>query len=242
MKKKILLLLLFAGVPALPTLAQIQHSTPLYLLHYDYVRQWRFGFSMGLNVFDYTTINSNLPVQIPGEASGALRADITDVVPGFTINGIVNYRLSYYLSLRAMPGICFGVRNLNFYRPDGSVLHSMNIESNYAEVPILLKYSAKRVNNYRPYMIAGANARFNMNWKTREQKETYISSAIFEPFYEAGFGLDIYFYYFKLSLEFKYSGGFLNALGSSAVDGYEGYRDAIDRLNSQIFIFAIHVE
>jgi hypothetical protein len=240
--KKSLLLLLFIGCAALPAVAQIQNKSPLYLLHYDYIRHWRFGFSMGLNVFDYTTINSLKSVHIPDETPGIIKADVVDIVPGFNINGIVNYRLSYYLSLRALPGICFGVRKLNFYRPDGSLLHSMQIESNYAEVPIQLKYAAKRVNNYRPYMIAGVNSRFNMNWKTREKKGTYISSAIFEPFYEAGFGLDIYFYYFKLSLEFKYSGGFLNSLGNNVVDGYEGYHDAIDRLNSQIFVFAIHIE
>lgn len=197
---------------------------------------------MGLNVFDYTAINSNQSVQIPNETPGMLHADVVDIVPGFTINGIVNYRLSHYLNLRTMPGICFGVRNLNFFRADGSLLHSMQLESNYAEVPILLKYSAKRVTNYRPYMLAGVNSRFNMNWKTREQKGAYISSTIFEPFYEAGFGLDIYFYYFKLSLEFKYSGGFLNCLGRDVVDGYEGFNHAIDRLNSQIFIFALHIE
>ncbi|MDR2361353.1 MAG: PorT family protein [Prevotellaceae bacterium] len=242
MKRKFLLWWLFAGVFVWPAVAQIQHSAPLYLLHYDYVRRWRFGFSMGLNVFDYTAVNSNLLVQLPGEAPEVLRADVVDVIPGFTINGIVNYRLSHYLNLRAMPGICFGVRSLNFYRADGSLLHSMHIESNYAEAPVLLKYSAKRVSNYRPYMVAGVNSRFNMNWKTREQKGTYISSAIFEPFYEAGFGLDVYFYYFKLSIEFKYSGGFLNGLGRGVVDGYEGYHMAIDRLNSQIFIFALHIE
>jgi hypothetical protein len=242
MKKKIILSLLLFGSALLPAVAQIQHSAPLYLLHYDYIRRWRFGFSMGLNVFDYASILSLRSVQIPEEKPSVLRADVVDITPGFNINGIVNYRLSRYLDLRAMPGICFGVRSLNFYRPDESLLHSMQLESNYAEVPILLKYSAKRVSNYRPYMVAGFNSRFNMNWKTREQKGTYISSAIFEPFYEAGCGLDIYFYYFKLSLEFKYSGGFLNGLGESVVEGYEGYHKAIDRLHSQIFIFAIHIE
>ncbi|MDR0694336.1 MAG: hypothetical protein LBF81_03435, partial [Prevotellaceae bacterium] len=70
----------------------------------------------------------------------------------------------------------------------------------------------------------------------------YISSVVFEPFYEVGAGLDIYFYFFKLSLEIKYSGTVINNLGSSMVAGQEAYYDAIDRLNSQIFIFAIHIE
>jgi hypothetical protein len=90
--------------------------------------------------------------------------------------------------------------------------------------------------------VGGFNSRFNLSWKTNEKKGIYISSSIYEPFFELGAGLDIYFYFFKLSLEFKYSGTFFDHLGKSVVEGQGAYRDAIDRLHSQLFIFAIHIE
>ena len=241
--KKIVILFLFWGSLSIPAIAQLQSETPLHLMNYDYIRRWRFGFSIGGNVFDYAISNSNKVVQPFGDAlPTTMWAEVVDVKPGFNINGIINYRLSRHFDLRTLPGICFGTRDLNFYRSDGSLERSMELESNYVEIPILLKYSAFRSSNYRPYLVGGINTRFNMNWKTREQKGTYISTAICEPFYELGVGFDVYFYYFKLSFEFKYSGGFLNALGNSTVEGYGYYKDVIDRLNSQIFIFAIHIE
>jgi len=241
--KKYFIVLLFCGSLAIPAAAQIQSETPLHLMNYDYIRRWRFGFSIGGNVFDYAISNSNKVVLPFGDAvPTSMWAEVVDVAPGFNINGIINYRLSRHFDLRTLPGICFGTRNLNFYRADGSLERSMELESNYVEIPILLKYSALRSSNYRPYLVGGFNTRFNMNWKTREQKGTYISTAICEPFYELGFGLDMYFYYFKLSFEFKYSGGFTHSLGSNTVEGFDYYRDVIDRLNSQIFIFSIHIE
>jgi hypothetical protein len=240
--RRFLFIFFFITAGWLPPAAQAQ-GTELYLLKYDYVRRWRFGFSLGINVFDFTVINSMREVNTGGEQAGVLWADVVNPQPGFNINGIVDYRLSHYFNLRMLPGICFGSREVNFYNNnDGTLHHRMMLESNYAEAPVLLKFSAKRVSNYRPYLVGGVNPRFNMNWKTAEQKGNYISSIVFEPFYEFGAGVDIYFYFFKLSLEIKYSGTFINNLGASMVPGKEAYHDAIDRLNSQIFIFAIHIE
>jgi hypothetical protein len=242
--KRFLSILFFIAISLLPLIVQAQGSV-LHLLRYDYVRRWRFGFSLGINVFDFTVINSMQNVRLDAlpQGQGVLWADVVNPQAGFNINGIVDYRLSHYFNLRALPGICFGSRQLNFYNDaDGTLIHSMMLESNYAEMPILLKFSAKRVSNYRPYLVGGVNPRFNMNWKTAEKKGNYISSIVFEPFYEVGAGLDVYFYFFKLSLEFKYSGTIFNNLGSSVVAGQEAYHNAIDRLNSQLFIFAIHIE
>ncbi|MDR2359298.1 MAG: PorT family protein [Prevotellaceae bacterium] len=240
--RRFLFILFFITAGLLPLAASAQ-GTELYLLRYDYVRRWRFGFSLGVNIFDFTVINSMQEVNLDAQQKGVLWADVVNPQPGFNINGIVDYRLSHYFNLRALPGICFGSRQLNFYNNnDGALHHSMMLESNYVELPILVKFSAKRMSNYRPYLVGGVNTRFNMNWKTAEEKGNYISSIVFEPFYEFGAGLDIYFYFFKLSLEIKYSGTLINNLGSSIVVGQEAYHNAIDRLNSQIFIFAIHIE
>jgi len=258
--KHLLLILLLAVGAALPAAAQVQSASALNLMSYDYTRRWRFGFSLGINVFDYTVINSMKPVMNPvpplkisydallesnNIEAPILWADVVTPQVGFNINGIVDYRLSRYFNLRALPGICFGTRELSFYdnsQPNDSNPYTMTLESNYIEIPILLKFSAKRVTNYRPYLVGGVNPRFNLNWKTSEKKGNYISTTVFEPFLEVGAGLDIYFYFFKLSVEFKYSGTFINSLGSNVVMGQEAYRDGIDRLNSQIFVFAIHIE
>jgi len=240
--KRLLLIHCLVFCAALPAAAQIQNSAPFNLQNYDYKYRWRFGFSIGLNVFDYTAISSMRTVQPIGYPPMILKVDMVAATPGFNINGIANYRLSQYFDLRALPGICFGSRILNYYTEDGELHHAMNIESNYIELPLLLKASARRTSNYRPYLVAGFNSRFNLNWKTAENKGIYISSTIYQPHAEMGAGLDMYFFYFKLSFEIKYSVGFTNNLGSAVVERQEAYRDAISRLNSQIFVFAIHIE
>jgi hypothetical protein len=56
--------------------------------------------------------------------------------------------------------------------------------------------------------------------------------------YEGGFGLDIYFPYFKFSPEIKVCNTFGNAMYS---DGYI-YTNALERLSPSMLMFSLHFE
>jgi hypothetical protein len=63
-----------------------------------------------------------------------------------------------------------------------------------------------------------------------------------DVYYEYGFGYDFFLTYFKLSMELKMSTGLFNVLANDyAEDGAE-YFHAINRMRSQVIVFAFHFE
>lgn len=244
LRRTILILLL--SIFSVGCFAQPQWGE-LNLRHYDEIKRVRFGFTLGANVLDFSTINVLNPVRLPGQVAPLkVRADVVSMRPGFNINAIMDYRISSVFNARILPGICFGSRDLQFYDEEAVgnvILYKMPIQSNYIELPVQLKYSAKRHSNFRPYVIAGVNLRSNLTYGEDENTGSYFELSRFEPFYEFGIGLDTYFYYFKLSVELKISKGFENVLAKRATTpGYEPYLDVIDKMNSQSIQLSFHFE
>ena len=219
--------------------AQLKPQIQLNDADYDYNKRLRFGFSIGLNTMDFS-VRSN-PNPIDGEL---LFADVSNLFPGFNVNVVSDLRLLSTLSLRFLPGISFGERSLSFYNPDGSLETMMKLESSFIEMPLLFKYAAKRNKNSRPYIVAGANFRIDM----AAYKKLNIEEGVFlrlikgDVYYEYGFGYDFFLTYFKLSMELKMSTGLFNVLANDyAEDGAE-YFHAINRMRSQVIVFAFHFE
>ncbi len=234
-----ILLFLLAVIPAR---AQLQ-TKELHLLYYDYQRTWRFGMTLGLHTFDFAVKNSMKEVSLsPNTPAGIYRAEAK--APGFGINidGIVDYKIKRNWHLRSGFGICFGARELNFFDSGGQLKHTIEFNSYYIGVPLILKYEANRHSNVRPYVMAGANFRYNLGSRINEAKGVYFGLSPFEPFYEAGFGFDIFYYFFKLSIEVKYSGGITNVASSNVADNFKGYRDIISRMNSRMLLLSFHFE
>jgi hypothetical protein len=171
----------------------------------------------------------------------SLRADIGKPVPGFHIQIVSNYRLGEYFDLRFLPGISFGQRDINFFKNNVLVNEKHKLESNYLEFPILLKYKAKRLNNVRPYIVTGPNLRVDLAKTFSEDDEIYMDLKRFDLYHEVGVGMDFYLPYFKLGVEIKYSYGFFNMLERRNTTHPE-YQNAIDKLNSSIFLFSLHFE
>ena len=217
----------------------------LNLLHYDYARPLRFGFSLGINVFDFTTANTLQPVMInvTNGLPRRVRADVTTINTGFDINAIIDYRIKRQWNLRTLPGISFGSRNLDFFDDiTNEHLYTMRIGSNYIELPVHLKFSAKRYSNFRSYVFAGANARYNLNGSSDLKSGVFFGISNTEIFGEFGFGFEFYLYYFKFSIEAKFSTGTSNVFTKKAVEGYEAYHDVVKSLYSNLFMLKFHFE
>jgi hypothetical protein len=174
--------------------------------------------------------------------------ELNRLFPGVEIGIVTNFRLSEYLDFRFLPGISLGQRNLLYYdgvgRDNDSPITEMKIGSTFINLPFNVRYEAKRENNYRPYLIGGANIRWDMarNKDFNGEKGIYIKLQPFDIYWEGGFGIDFYLPYFKLSTEIKYSVGMLNVLSPDKHDLYPGYVSSIDELKSRIFTFSFHFE
>ncbi len=231
----ILMLFLFTSVSA-----QYNSINPK-VFNYQEIDQQplHFGFTLGLNTLDF-----GVKVSAPAYFKDSLTADVTELRTGFHVNIVSEYRLTDYLAVRFLPGLIFGQRNVVFWYNNEKFHKDMKIESNLLDFPVMLKYKAKRINNYRPYIIFGGNVRYDMAAKKdyEDAEEVYIRLNRLDYYAEVGFGLDFYLRYFKFSTEFKYSLGFRNMIADDPHPRFPEYRNSIERLNSSVFLFSMHFE
>ena len=210
----------------------------------------RFGIGIGLNVMDFRLLNSGaLSKPVLYDDSTQFYGTVNRLHPGFNVNALVRFRINNDMHVRILPGICFGQRDVTFYnigkRGDReSEDIRMPIESSYIELPILFCYSVPRHSNVRPYVCAGFNIKADMAAfkKLKIENQQYLRLNKFDYAYEIGFGIEFYFYYFKMAPELKWSGGFLNALAPETAEGKEYYHSAIKSLTSQVFLFSLIFE
>jgi hypothetical protein len=210
---------------------------------YDYKRL-HFGFTVGLNTMDFG-------IRRPELDSTLFFADVSRISPGFQVSIVSDLRLADYLSLRFLPGITFGQRTLYFYEFDENKEYKdleldskMDVESNFLDFPLVVKYKSKRVNNYAPYFIAGGSVRYDLAARKdyEEGSDVYVRLKPLDFYFEFGFGIDIYLQYFKFSPELKLSTGFRNVLVEDPAEGYAKYVNSIDRLNSYVVLLSFHFE
>lgn len=169
--------------------------------------------------------------------------------PGFTLGMITEQKLFKYLSIRWLPGLSFGQRNIVYYMrnikdyPDSVAMYhyKMLVPSIFVESPLLLKLKGMRVNNYRPYLISGGNVRFDMETRRKNQKNSGYSIKMkpLDFYFEIGAGLDYYLTYFKFSTEIKMSYGFKDLL---IHEQNIEYNSVIADLKSKMFLLSFHFE
>jgi hypothetical protein len=196
-----------------------------------------FGFTVGFNSMDFNIYNSKFI-----NTYDSVYAVNTLRQAGFNLGIVSNLRLAPFLDLRFLPGIMFGQRDLEYLvrGNDGFFLRTMKIESTFLEFPLTLKYKAKRINNYRPYLLAGTNYRLDLaaRKKVKEEEKPMILLERHDVYYELGFGVDYYLPFFKFSTEIKYCVGLANVIRN---DGTE-YSRAIEKMVSNLVVISFHFE
>ena len=111
---------------------------------YEREKRLRFGFSLGLNFMDFTVKSSIEPHSVLGGDSTHFFVDNSHIIPGFNVNVVSDFRLVENLHLRFLPGLAFGQRDVSFYFPEDQKQTTMKLESSFIEIPLLLKYTARR--------------------------------------------------------------------------------------------------
>ena len=195
-----------------------------------------FGFCVGLNVMDFSITPSFTHYR-----TDSLLACVSDLSAGFHIQVVSAARFTDNLELRFLPGVAFGQRDLSFYRGDRLYEKSQTLESSYIELPWLIKYKSKRVNNYRVFLVGGLNPRFDLAKTYREDDGIYMDLKLNDLCYELGGGFDFYFPYFKLSIELRGSWGMFNVLNRRSTPHPE-FQNAIEKLRSSAYMISFYIE
>jgi hypothetical protein len=218
-----------------------------------------FGFTLGLNTMDLATVHYN-PIgentdfvskdwgRLDEETivgTDYVRADIAEVVPGFTVGIVSSLRLTRDLNLRFLPGLSFGERKLYYNIPVWDIDNYVSqqyysIKSTYLDFPLLIKYKARRINNNRPYVVFGTAYRQDIS---RSGKDDLVKLTNGGFYAEVGGGWDHYFTFFRLSVEAKFSFGLNNQLGTTpGPNQRQYYSQAFKSLRSNIFTLCFHFE
>lgn len=232
--KKIYLIILVIVI-TLPVKAQN-------LIMADYKR-FHFGFCLGINMMDYGIRNSLI-----NQNGTVYQAEVSVPMPGFTVGVLGDVRLNNYFNLRLVPTLSLGERTLTYMNNVNDDLYKTTLKSTVISVPILLKYNAVRINNYRPYLIAGGGVALELSHdKTKPILQKYTDFYV-----EVGVGCTFYTEYFRFAPELKFAIGLRNvhtpwktrlADGSSYLDPtFEPYSRAISRLTTRLFSLVFNFE
>jgi len=221
-----------------------QRSLPKNLPNYDRKRV-HFGFTIGVNSMDFNIQKADY--FLDNAANNNIYAIENQPKLGFHIGPISNLRLNEYLDLRFLINLSFGQRDLTYWVAQDTTTaniqlsaHTMKIASTFIEFPLLLKYKAKRLNNFSPYLVTGFNPKLDMaaRKKINPEEMPKIKLSNIDVYYELGFGLDFYLTYFKLSTELKYSQGMMDILVRDDTE----YTSTIKKMNSRMIMFSLHFE
>jgi hypothetical protein len=174
-----------------------------------------------------------------------LRSISSSPSPGFGIGFVVNKRLGENADVRFTPVLVFNDRSINYQYANSADDNIKKVQTTLVEFPLGIKIKSNRRNNYRAYVLGGAKYSTDISSKKKtnnalitDPKEKWLNNERKYLSYEAGFGLDLYFEYFKMSPEIKLSYATNNAL----VDEPTRYAFPIDRLMLRHVTFSLFFE
>ncbi|MXV17793.1 outer membrane beta-barrel protein [Hufsiella ginkgonis] len=145
--------------------------------------------------------------------------------PGFGLGFVSDFRLGGNADLRFTPGLAFTDRIVNYeYAPRLSnntltvPVTGRVVQATMIDLPVGIKIKSDIRHNFRGYLLLGAKYSTNIVSKKKtddagfatvdkllKNKKNYFS-------YEAGIGFDLYFEFFKMSPELKFSQSMHNVL------------------------------
>lgn len=154
-----------------------------------------WGYYLGFNHYDFKFRYFN-----------QLEDHNTDIIvkpsSGFNVGLVGDMRINKYINLRLEPGLLFTSRDLTFPNLTQEKDYFREVKSTYIHIPLLVKLSTKRINNIRPFVMGGASASFNLTSSEKHPEDNQVGRFRMTTntlYYELGFGIDFYLYYFKFT-------------------------------------------
>ncbi len=216
--------------------AQRNYSKIENLQNFDQ-KKIHFGYYFGVNNYNY---------KLDYKVNPEKRTLIGDQV-GINVGLIGDLRLRKNLNLRFEPGLYTNKSEIVFYERGEFTKNTdtlRSIKSTYIHFPILIKYSAKRYNNIKPYVLGGLSTSFNLSSNQNSPEDN--NNGVFRLktnsfYYEIGFGIDFYLQYFKFSPSIRGVFSLKNEIVPD-LDSNSPWTSNIDKMSSRaIFInFSFH--
>ena len=159
-------------------------------------KRWSWGYYLGFNTYDF---DFDYKKYNPSPSTG--KDFNVEKTLGFNVGLVGSLKLNHNFDLRLEPGVSFNTRNFIALKSDQDDTFR-EINSTYVHIPLLVKFNADRLNNFRPFVLAGVSTSLNLS--SNENNPDDNSAGQFRMktnsfYYEVGVGIDFYLYYFKFS-------------------------------------------
>ncbi len=173
-------------------------------------RLYHFGLLVGLNFQDMMITNSGYV----GENGESWYCEIPNYSTGFSVGLISDLYLNPYMNLRFTPTLHFGDQKYAFIEEHTDETYTATIRSNFLNFPLDVKFSSMRLNNYRPYLIAGAYGAWNLGRK----KDEAILLKPYDFGFSIGIGCDFYLPIVKICPEIRFNFGLVDMVEKDRPD------------------------
>jgi len=153
-----------------------------------------YGFYLGLNQNDF-----KLNYKASTYSNALIKVNPTI---GFNVGLIADLRLHKNINLRFEPGLSSNSKTITFLHINAEKDSIREIGSTYLHIPLVLKFSTDKMDNVKPYVLAGIS--YDYNFSSNERNSDDNASGEFRMkthnfMYEIGLGIDLYLSFFKFS-------------------------------------------
>lgn len=203
-------------------------------------RRFHYGFCLGMHTQDLKLENK---YEIIDPTIGERwYAEQDNFSFGFTVGVVGEMRLNKYFALRTTPTLHLGQRNVKFHEQITGRDSTQTLKSTYISVPIDIKFSGQRHNNFRPYLLAGIAPMVDLTARKRQALRTNP----FDCMIEVGMGCDIYLPYFKLIPELKFCFGLTDILNKKRDDLIDltltKYTSGLESASTNLIVLTLYFE
>lgn len=206
--KKIVLLILLFSIQAKAQLGKSMFTKDpiVNLENFDKQRVY-WGYYLGFSSFDFktdykTNVDNGMSIDVKGHT-------------GFNVGLVGVLRLHDYVELRFEPGLYYASRTLTYSQFTNERDGLREVKATYIDFPMLVKFSSLRTGNIRPYIVGGLSATLNLSSNSKSKDDNLQQKFRVKPWtqnYQLGFGIDLYFEYFKFSPSIRGVFGLKNEL------------------------------
>jgi hypothetical protein len=165
---------------------------------------------------------------------------------GVNLAWLVNKRISNHFDLRTYPlNLTFTEKAFEYHlkytnNPKTDSITIKKVQSISLALPIQIKFSSDRIDNFKVYMMAGVKGELDMASNANAKNaEELIKLNKFDYGVEAGLGFHIYFPFFVLSPEIKVAWGLTNL---HSRDENLKFSNVVDKIYSRMMTFSLTVE
>ena len=243
LRRKIIYLL--AGFFCFPLIGIAQLRDGINQPDHD-TKLFHFGINLGVNRSHFSFTFHPLFFAQPTASDSVFVVESINST-GLNLAWLVNLNISQHLDIRTYPlDLTFTEKAFEYHltypdRPGGEdTITIKKVQSISLTLPLQLKFSSDRIDNFKVYMMAGGKIELDLAASASDKNaQNLIKLNRLDYGIEAGLGFHFYFPFFVLTPEVKIGWGLGNL---HKRDPNLKFSNVIDKINSRTITFSLTVE